>query len=262
MASFGPSYGKVRSATFLQAERACARVTDVIVSVGNEVREMYVRAGVGNPHQYMVIRSPIDVRRFAQVRRATAEERAGARSSFGLPSGRVIVTAAALEPRKRVDLVIGALAPVLASGSAVLAIAGEGTERSLLERRVAALGVSSSVRFLGHVQDMPGLMSTADVLVHAATVEGVPQVVIQAHAAGVPVVTTEMIGVREVPGATPIVVDAAGTGLLDAVRTALSSPPTQAPLTAFEEWMAESVDRGLATLHDRLSARSEPPRMT
>jgi glycosyltransferase involved in cell wall biosynthesis len=260
MASFGPSYGRIGSQSFLQAERLCARVTDVIVSVGNELREMYLAAGVGRPDQYLVVRSPIDIERFAQVRRVTTEERASARASLGLPSGRVIVTAAALEPRKRVDLVIEALAPNLRSGSVVLAIAGDGDQRAALEGQVESFGLSGSVRFLGHVEDMPGLLSITDLLVHAASVEGVPQVVIQALAAGVPVVASEMIGVREVPEATVIVVDASGKGLSNAVRTTLSSPPDPVPLTAFDEWLSDGVDRGLANLHARLmvGATTEP----
>ena len=250
MASFGPSYGRIGSSTFKQAERFCARFTDVIVSVGQELREMYLAAGVGKPDQYMVIRSPIDIERFAQVRRTTAEERSRARTSFGLPIGSVIVTAAALEPRKRIGLIIEALASDLQSGSMVLAIAGDGGERSSLERQAETLGLASSVRFLGHVQDMPGLLSTAGVLVHAATVEGVPQVVIQALAAGVPAVATEMIGVKEVPQSGVTIV--AGGDIADAVTRVLASPTEAVPLAALDAWTTEGVDRGLAALHERL----------
>ena len=196
MASFGPSYGRIGSATFKQAERFCAQFTDVIVSVGQELRECTSLPASAS----RISTWPFDRRSTSNVSRrfalTTAEERARARTSFGLPSGSVIVTAAALEPRKRIGLIIEALASDLRSGSMVLAIAGDGGERSSLERQAEHAGLASPSASWDMSTDMPGLLSTAGVLVHAATVEGVPQVVIQALAAGVPAVATEMIGVR------------------------------------------------------------------
>ncbi|HYX44592.1 MAG TPA: glycosyltransferase, partial [Acidimicrobiales bacterium] len=51
MASFGPSYGR-SSAAFRVSERVCAPMTDVIVTVGEDLRRRYLQSGIGRPEQY------------------------------------------------------------------------------------------------------------------------------------------------------------------------------------------------------------------
>ncbi len=262
MASFGPAFGAAGSAVFVLAERLCARWTDVIVSVGDELREMYLAAGVGRPNQYTIIRSPIEIATFTALRALSADQRVSARVSLGLDaSRRLAVVIASLEPRKRVDVVLRELAPLLRSGEADLAIAGDGPERERLTSLASGLGVADRVRVLGHVTDIPGLLSAADVLVHAATVEGVPQVTIQALAAGIPVVATDMIGLHEVPGATITIVPSSGTGLAEAVAVALRRPPAPVPLDALDAWTSTAVDSAIEALHVLLRGRSATGRL-
>jgi glycosyltransferase involved in cell wall biosynthesis len=130
----------------------------------------------------------------------------------------------------------------------LLAGSGSGVKVETLAR---SLGVADRVRLLGHVEDMPRLFAAADVVVHAATQEGVPQVVIQALAAGVPVIATEMVGLREVVGAPIRVVDSSGSGLLGAVDETLARRPESVDLKSLEEWMPERVDRVIGSLHDQ-----------
>jgi glycosyltransferase involved in cell wall biosynthesis len=253
MASFGPAYGSANSAAFVRAERICAGWTDVIVSVGDELRRIYLSGSVGRLDQYATIRSPIDIAAFRALRGLTAGQRMNERTLLGLDaSHRVAIIIASLEPRKRVDLVVRALAPILRTGELNLVIAGDGPERNRVTSLAAELGVADSIRVLGHVTDIRGLLSVADVLVHASTVEGVPQVTIQAFAAGVPVVATEMIGLREVAGAPVRIVAASGAGLGEAVREVLRNEPPPVPAEALDAWSPDGVDRSLADLHERL----------
>ncbi len=262
MASFGPAFGATGSAVFVLSERLCARWTDVIVSVGDELRRLYLAAGVGRPDQYTIIRSPIEIATFTALRALSAEQRVSTRVNLGLDaSRRLAVVIASLEPRKRVDLVLQELAPLLRSGEADLAIAGDGPERERLASLAAGLGVAHRVLILGHVADIPGLLSAVDVLVHAATVEGVPQVTIQALAAGVPVVATEMIGLREVEGAPITIVPSSGTGLAEAVAGALRRPPAPVPLEALDAWTSAEVDSAIAALHVLLRGRTATGRL-
>jgi glycosyltransferase involved in cell wall biosynthesis len=250
MASFGPAYGAMASTSFVAAERLCAPFTDRIVSVGSELRTMYLQAGVGRAVQYVVIRSPVEVARFAALRTATTEERLAARAAFGLePDLPLALVVASLEPRKRVDLVIRELAPQLRAKDLTLAVAGDGRQGGSLAALSDALGVTGAVRFLGHVEDVVHLLGAADVLVHAATVEGVPQVVIQALAAGVPVVATDMMGLREIEGAPIRIVPRTGAGLWQAVDRVLGQPPDPLPLDALEPWTEPMIDASLARLH-------------
>lgn len=254
MMSFGPGYGRLQGAAFRTAERFCAEFTDVIVCVGEDLKREYLRAAVGREPQFMVIHSPIDVAGFVAVRDMPAGERLRRRAQHELDSRPVLLAIGSLEKRKRVSLLIQALAPLLVSGATLL-VAGDGAERRNLERQASMNGLAGRVRFLGHVADVAGVMALADVLVHGATTEGVSQVVIQALAAGLPVVATEAPGLREIPGAPVLIVPQDGGGLLDAVRTALIEPATPPPLEALRPWLPEEVERQIAALHWRLVAK-------
>lgn len=72
-----------------------------------------------------------------------------------------------------------------------LVIAGEGAERARLEALAVALGISGRVQLPGHVGDVAPLMAAADVFVLSSDYEGLGVVVLEALAAGLPVVATD-----------------------------------------------------------------------
>lgn len=253
MASFGPAYNSLASIGFAIAERRCASFTTRIVSVGRELVDMYRAAGIGSADRFVVIRSPIELSAYARLRDISPDERASARIGFGLRAEvPVALVVASLEPRKRVDLIVRSLAPSVAAGRVQLLIAGDGPERGLLQALVEELGVGDGVRFAGYVSDPTGVFAAATVLVHAATVEGVPQVVIQALAAGLPVAATEMVGLREVDDAQVELAHATGKDLVDACDRALRGPARQVPLDSLAPWAPDAVRRDLAALYRSL----------
>lgn len=79
-----------------------------------------------------------------------------------------------------------------------LAIVGEGAERERLEQRVAHHGLGDRVRLLGNRVDVPALLAEFDVFVLSSVAEGIPLTVLEAMAAGLPVVATRVGGVGEV----------------------------------------------------------------
>ena len=191
--------------------------------VGDELRALYVGAGVCRDDDSIVIRSPIDIARLAEVREWTTAQRHNARRMHGLPvDRRLIVWIGALSPRKRPVTAVRSLHSLLAHGEAGLAIAGEGPERAAIEAAAAAQGLSDAVHLLGHVDDVRPLLAAADVVAHTSVVEGVPQVVIQALAAGRPVVATDAVGLREVRPAPISIVSRSGNGLARAASRRLS----------------------------------------
>jgi glycosyltransferase involved in cell wall biosynthesis len=256
MPSFGGAYSAVGSNAFLRAEQACARITDVIVTVGEQLRDSYLEAHVGRQEQYRVIRSPIEVEKFGAVRPWKAAERDAARVHFGLPAGtRVILSVGALEPRKRHDLLLSAVAPLLRSKRSVLAIAGEGPARQQLMSQAESLRVRGGVHFLGNVERVDWLMACSDLLVHTARAEGVPQVLIQALASGLSAVMTDAIGARELslPAITVVAADAAR--IREAVDSQLIARPVPAPLHYLSAWRREAVEHELMSLDSFLRSR-------
>jgi glycosyltransferase involved in cell wall biosynthesis len=115
-----------------------------------------------------------------------------------LPEGRYIVGVGRLEPQKRWDRLIDALARV-SNRDVQLLILGEGSMRAQLEAQVAALGLSSRVSMPGHAGDPLPALAGAAVAVLTSDYEGVPGVLREALSVGTPVVSTESsVAVREI----------------------------------------------------------------
>ncbi|HZB90208.1 MAG TPA: glycosyltransferase [Stellaceae bacterium] len=116
------------------------------------------------------------------------------RASLGTPDGVPLALALGrLHPNKAFDLVLAAM---VHAPEVHLWLAGEGELRASLEAQAAALGVAARVRFLGWREDTAALLAAADFLVSPARHEPLGNVLIEAWAAGVPVVATASEGPR------------------------------------------------------------------
>ena len=176
-------------------------------------------------------------------------------------AGPVVLTVARLDGQKGITHLLDAVAAV---PQASFAIAGDGPNRDALEQRAMALGVSDRVRFLGHRNDVPALLAAADLFVLPSLYEGLPLAVLEAMAAGVPVVATAIGGTDEVvrdgetgtlvPPANPEALAAAiGRALFDrdrASRLALAARSLVA-----SEYSVASMVGSVSRLYDQLRAR-------
>jgi len=98
--------------------------------------------------------------------------------------------------QKRHDILLRAWAQV--PGDAILLLAGDGNLREAHERLAVELGVDDRVQFLGDRDDVPRLLSAADVVTLASDWEGQPIALLEAMAAGRPVVATAVGGLSEI----------------------------------------------------------------
>ncbi len=104
--------------------------------------------------------------------------------------GRLFLGVGRLNPQKDFGLLIRAFAS-FAQPQDRLVVLGEGPERRRLTSLVEALGVADQVELVGHVADTADWLRRADVFVLSSLYEGVPAVVIEALAAGTPIVATD-----------------------------------------------------------------------
>jgi len=152
------------------------------------------------------------------------------RAELGLPTDAVVVIGVgSLITRKGFDLLLPAAAPHLGSGGPggprYLLIVGDGPERAALQEQARALGIADFVRFLGLRNDVPDLLADANVFALASRAEGLTLAVLEAMAAGLPVVVTDVGGHKEVvdpttgwvvpPNAVPALEKALGEALAD-----------------------------------------------
>ncbi len=184
------------AALYLRLERLAARWCAAIVAVSAAEREAGLEAGVGRPEQYRVIPNGVDLARFG-VPRAPVR-------------GRVLFLGR-LAPQKRPDLALAALGQ-LARTDAELVFASDGPDRVALERSARELGVADRVQFLGYRDDVPELLAGAACVLLTSDYEGLPLTVLEAMAAGVPVVATRVGGVEEALGDTGMVVERGDAG--------------------------------------------------
>jgi glycosyltransferase involved in cell wall biosynthesis len=83
----------------------------------------------------------------------------------------------------------------------MLALAGSfGETCDALKQQASVLGLRDRVQFLGYVEDVSGLLSAADLCVHSSQSEGCPNGVLEAMASGLPIVGTDIQGIREAVG--------------------------------------------------------------
>lgn len=90
----------------------------------------------------------------------------------------------------------------------ILTIAGEGPERVQLEQLAGSLGIAEQVRFAGHLASVDQLLEEADAFVLSSDYEGLPGVVVEALAAGLPILATDCCV------SMPCLLDQGRTGLL------------------------------------------------
>ncbi len=169
--------------TYLGLERRAARWCRRIVAVSEHERDAGLTAGVGRFDQYRVIRNGVDLSRFDAVPSPVA--------------GRIVMLAR-LAPPKRHDLALHALQVVRRRvPEAELYLVGDGPGRPEIERLAAELGLRDAARLLGTRSDVPELLATAQCVLLASDYEGCPLSVLEAMAAGVPVVATAVGGIPE-----------------------------------------------------------------
>jgi glycosyltransferase involved in cell wall biosynthesis len=171
------------------ANRLLAPLTDAFIAVA-EPHAKYLAAHEGcTAAKVRVIPNGVDVERFRP-----GEPSAELRKELDLPAGTPVVgIVAALRPEKNHQLFLRAAARVLAAAPRVrFLVVGDGPQREELEALARLLNVSHAVRFLGTRKDVPELLSLIDVLALTSHVEANPVSILEAMAAGKPVVATRV----------------------------------------------------------------------
>lgn len=244
MASFGPGYPRWQDYLFRRLEARLARVTDGYTAVGADLVSRYTRIGVA-PNKFHVVRSDAGLFPRPTVDRIEAQE------LTGVPTDRPIVLyLGSLEPRKNVldlvDLLERSMNDRHPHGRPFLVVAGQGPLEEPLKESLRRRGLAGDAALLGFVERPASLIAAADALVLLSRVEGLPQVLVQAAAAGTPFVSYEVDGADEllalgavgavVPtGDLPSAADALGRVL------SLGRPPTTVDLTS---WSPDAIAEG------------------
>jgi glycosyltransferase involved in cell wall biosynthesis len=215
-------FGRAKTALFRGLERWLARLTDRLVAVSPRVREELVELGIAPREHFRVVPLGLELEELAG-----ALPRGGLRRDAGVPDDAPLIgMVGRLVPIKDVPTFLRAAAKVRqVTPQARFALVGDGEERRLLEDLCARLGMAEVVTFHGWRRDMQSVYGDLDVVVNTSRNEGTPVALIEALAAGRPVVATRVGGTPDLLGGGELGrlvsagdADAVAEAILDALR--------------------------------------------
>jgi glycosyltransferase involved in cell wall biosynthesis len=190
-------FGPVRTAAFRLVETLLARMTDVLIAVGPQVRDDLVALGVAPADKFEVVRLGIALdERVADGESARAE----ARRLLGVPEDRFVVGwIGRITGIKRPHDVLVTFRKLRDRGvDASLCLVGDGPNRDAIERHAHELGIARHCLYLGYQDDVARWYALLDAFLLTSANEGTPVTAIEALAAGKPVVSTAVGGVPDV----------------------------------------------------------------
>src|SRR5438094_9251895 len=179
-----------------RAERVSFRLAHRVIANCHVVENQLIREGV-NPKRIVQHYNGLDLKR---MRVPAGVPRSDVRAKFGLPHDRLLISIVANlhNPVKDHPMFLRAAARVRAVvPDTAFVIAGEGELRENLRELAEQLGIRNDVFFIGRCEDVASLLFASDVGALSSKAEGFANAILEYMAAGLPVVATDVGGVRE-----------------------------------------------------------------
>ena len=212
---------------YIAAERYASRWTTAFISVADAMTEQAIQSNVGQKEQFTTIYSGMEVDPFLE----SGQYRQSVRGVFGYDDRHVVVgkIARLFDLKGHEFLIDAARSLVKRFPNIRFLLVGDGLLRKALSERISRLGLESHFCFAGlrPPEEIPGLISAMDVLVHCSLREGLARVLPQALISGKPVVSFNIDGAREVviPDKTGFLLPAGSTQLLsESIGKLVESP--------------------------------------
>ncbi len=224
---FSGHFGPLKSRAYVWVERALNRISTGAIAISesqaHDLTEVYQ---VVSPEKMVVIHDGYDLERIANCRQGDA-----VREEFGiLPSQVLVVWAGRFAFVKNVELLSEVIRASAGRFPQVrFLLVGDGPDRAKVEELTAGC---ENVTLTGMRQDMDAVWSASDIALLTSRSEGTPATMVEAMAAGVPFVSTEVGGVIDLT--VPPRARDAGTGVLWTANAFLTSPDSGAMLSALE----------------------------
>ena len=175
-------------------DRWCLPKYHHVICVSKDLHEECLGLRI-RPERLTLLENAID-----ETQYCVSADPATDKEKLGLPHDAFVIGGVGrLAEEKGFQFLLSAFARLVQENqNAILAIAGEGTERSALEKQARDLKITDNVRFLGYQENGRELFHAMDVFCLSSLREGLPNVLLEALASGVPCVATDLPGVLQV----------------------------------------------------------------
>jgi glycosyltransferase involved in cell wall biosynthesis len=254
---------------YVLLEKVGARLCEVMITVGEDVKQKYLAEAIGRRDQYVTIPSGMDLAPFEAARDSPAGTREALRREFGFGTEDVVVgVVSRLEPRKGHRFLIEAMARLAPDFPHLKAlVVGEGPQRGELEERVRRAGLADRFVFAGYREDVARVISTFDVAVLTSLWEGLPRVLVQYAMLEKPTVTFAVEGAREIieDGRSGYVVEPKNVAdLADRLRRLAVNAADRrifghrARQRVEERWNVDLMVERISRLYEEVEARRAP----
>jgi glycosyltransferase involved in cell wall biosynthesis len=240
-----------RGGTRLAAGNVAGRLVHAFVAVSDETAATARRRQEVPEHRLHVIANGIELGRFYP----DAAAGAAIRGALGIPADAWVVgTVGRVAAEKNHARLLRAAAPLLGP-RAHLVVAGDGPLLPALRELAGQLGVAAHAHLLGVRRDVPAVLNALDALAMSSDTEGLPLVVLEGMATGLPIVSTAVGGIPNVveEGRTGLLVPVTDEAALRARLAQLRDDPAQGrALGARAREVAVSRYSAARMLHDYL----------
>lgn len=195
---YGDADNRVRARARRSAYAAMVRFCPAVIAVSDEVKHSLIadcglaaRAG----ERIRVVRNGVGIPSLPEP-----AARAATRESFGIPRGHFVFLAAGRHSAQKNlgDLIRAAGLLAHEDLPWTLVVAGDGPDRAALEAAAASTPMAGRIRFPGNVMDLGALMAASDAFVLPSLWEGLPLVLLEAMARGLPVIGNRIPGITDV----------------------------------------------------------------
>jgi glycosyltransferase involved in cell wall biosynthesis len=187
-----------RARVFLRLERFAGRLSDKLLFINHDDFALATERRIVAPGKRAYIGNGIDIAAFQA--KLARHDRAGARQALGIAeTDRAIAMIARLEAPKDHSTLLCAFAQLQETvPEALLILAGHGLRTEEIKAEAAGLGLGERVRFLGYFADTAAVLRAADLAVLISHHEGFGRVLVEGMVAGLPVIGTNVVGIRDV----------------------------------------------------------------
>ena len=241
-------------------DRACRRLATHVLAVSEAVQRDCVEGLGWPPERVSVVHTGIEIPPPVPPERAKA-----VRTELGVADDApLVVTVARLSYEKGLDTLIDAAAAVRQRlPAAGFAVVGDGPDREALQQQIATRRLDDAVRLVGFRRNVSDWLAAADVVAVPSYSEGMPNVVLEAMAAGRAIVATRVGGIPEAirDGQTGRLVPPGDAGALAAaIVEAIDSPERRRAWGAAarreveQRFTADRAVRGYEALYERVLA--------